>query len=451
MPIVQTEPTSYKGTGDAKRHRDKQREALKKKLPEIISEEAIITKKKSGIVKVPIKMIDIPHFRPRRDCRGAGGGQGPYQPGDILKRKPGQGNKPGEAGQEPGVDYIETEISIEELIEMMLEDIGLPRLTEKTQKSILVELGYRVAGRQKSGPWPLLDKKATVKEGIKRFWFCLRAVQTEADSDELAAFAALKETNGDVQAAIEFLRSGKTLKPFEKIEPFPIFAADDMRFHKIKENMEERSRAVVIAMMDVSASMTDVKKYYARSTIFWLVSFLRTIYKQVEIRFIVHHATARIVDEEEFFKVGESGGTLCHSAYELAESLIKSEYPTEGWNVYVWHFSDGEDFNADETCKAAAKLIDLGINMLGYGEINPEEEWGVMTAVLPNFKGLAESVLWKYLRSHFSLRESKDSNEVKLMTKDNLPFLAVFISARKHIFLALKEFLRKDRWKEVTR
>ena len=47
--------------------------------------------------------------------------------------------KPGQAGDQPGIDYLETEIDIDELIEMMMEDLGLPNLQRKevAQRRIL--------------------------------------------------------------------------------------------------------------------------------------------------------------------------------------------------------------------------------------------------------------------------------------------------------------------------
>ena len=70
------------------------------------------------------------------------------------------------------------------------------------------------------------------------------------------------------------------------------------------------SKAVVLAMMDTSGSMGQWEKYMARSFFFWMTRFLRTKYERVEIEFIAHHTEAKVVTEEEFFKKGESGGTI---------------------------------------------------------------------------------------------------------------------------------------------
>ena len=106
MTITAPEPVAQRGKKDARRHREKQREAIRKKLPEIISEESIITRGRGKTIKVPIRSIDIPHFRPGRRNKGEDGGgnqdqgsrgigQGSGSPGDVIGRGPGKGQQPG--------------------------------------------------------------------------------------------------------------------------------------------------------------------------------------------------------------------------------------------------------------------------------------------------------------------------------------------------------------------
>ena len=98
---------------------------------------------------------------------------------------------------------------------------------------------------------------------------------------------------------------------------------DDLRFKTWDEVIKPESKAVVLAMMDTSGSMGTFEKYCARSFFFWMTRFLRTKYETVEIEFIAHHTEAKVVTEEEFFSKGESGGTICSSAYLKALELIK--------------------------------------------------------------------------------------------------------------------------------
>ncbi len=438
MPIIVSEPSGERGRKDARRHREKHREAAKEKLPELIANENIITQKEGKIYKIPIKILDIPHFRPSRGDDPEGLGQGPGEPGDAIGRRP--GGKAGTAGQEPGEDYLDAEFELDEIIELMLEDLGLPNLEEKEVKTFAVEIGWKITGIIRSGPWPLRDMRATAKEGVKRFWQYLKFLELETGKDELTCFRALKQAQGIPNEALEILNKDQLTFQADKIEPWPIFTNDDLRFKEIREDAENESNAVIIAMMDVSGSMSDMKKYMARAMLFWLKEFINKLYSRLVIRFVIHHSTAKIVSEEDFFRTGESGGTNCYTAYEKANNLIDTEYPVNQWNIYVWHFSDGDDNNAHRTAEELKKLLDRGVNMVGYGEIKPDSEnhgWFQM-----------DSGIWKTFQNYFGLKESKDSGVTMMVGDKNLPLLCVRIENREHILPSLKAFLRKDRWVE---
>lgn len=435
MPIIVSNPITERGKKDARRHREKQKEVIREKLPEIIAEESIITKKKGKIVKVPIKMLDIPHFRPKKDGMGGYGvGQGQGKPGDVIGHKPGQGKQPGQAGDEPGVDYIETEIDLEELIAMAMEDLGLPNIQEKTVEQLEVILGFKISGLSRSGPWVLLDRRATAKEGMRRFWHYLNHLKKETDRSELECFEALKHASGLLDDALKLLEDPGFKALAEKVEPFPILTNEDLRYVKLEEDKQKQSNAVVIAMMDVSGSMSINKKYFARSFLFWLVEFLRKLYDNVEIRFIIHHTDAKLVDEHTFFHTGESGGTYCYKAYELANTLIETEYPTDRWNVYPFHFSDGEDFSPERSVEEARKLFDKGINMFGYGEIHVDSGYKPANTLVNAFY------------ESFPIEEVSAKELDFFVGKKEFPFIGVIIENKEQLWPALREFLKKERW-----
>ncbi len=117
-------------------------------------------------------------------------------------------------------------------------------------------------------------------------------------------------------------------------------------------------------------SMGEFEKYIARSFYFWMVRFLRTKYNNVKIVFISHHTEAKEVTEEEFFTHGESGGTQVSSAYELALQIIQERYNPADWNIYPFHFSDGDNLPWDnERCVALVEQLMQLCNIFGYGEI----------------------------------------------------------------------------------
>jgi uncharacterized sporulation protein YeaH/YhbH (DUF444 family) len=186
--------------------------------------------------------------------------------------------------------------------------------------------------------------------------------------------------------------------------------------------------------MDVSGSMGTMKKYLARSFFFWLVEFLRQIYHHVQIRFIAHTTEAKLVDEHEFFHKGESGGTYCHSAYDLAIHLIETEYSPAHWNIYPFHFSDGEDFEPGKTVTSVSRILQMGVNMLGYGEIQADP--------------YSSSRLMDTFEKELSLDKqhlSPDDFEVLTGSNSALPFIGAVLKEKSHVYLTLREFLKKER------
>ena len=122
------------------------------------------------MVRVPVRGLKSYRFIHGSSGGGSGGfGSGQGKKGKVLGRRPKPGRGlPGKPGEEPGVDYLETEIEIEELVKMMLEDLGLPNLREKEVKQTEVPKGWRYDSIEKTGIRPRIDKKRSVKEAIKR-------------------------------------------------------------------------------------------------------------------------------------------------------------------------------------------------------------------------------------------------------------------------------------------
>ncbi|RPJ00843.1 MAG: DUF444 family protein, partial [Deltaproteobacteria bacterium] len=158
------------------------------------------------------------------------------------------------------------------------------------------------------------------------------------------------------------------------------------------------------------------------------------IYNHVQVRFIAHTTEAKLVDEHEFFHKGESGGTFCHSAYDLAIHLIETEYNPARWNIYPFHFSDGEDFDPGKTVASAKRLFQLGINMLGYGEIQTDL-YGT-SSLMDTFKSELDLERRYFTMSDFETFSGKDQRT---------PFVGTVLKDKSHVYLTLKEFLRKER------
>lgn len=326
-----------KGEIDQERHRKKVMEAIRNRLPDLIAEESIITSQGDRIVKVPIRSLDEPRFRFRLDDRPmVGQGKGGTRVGDVVGGAPQEASGAGSgAGEEPGVDYYEADVTVDELAELVFEDLRLPRLKPKRSQDA-VATDVRFNDVRKTGLMSNVDKRRTLLEALKR-----------------------QVLSGKPPAAGAGSAGG--VGPIRN---------EDLRFKTWDEIEKPYSSAVVLAMMDTSGSMGTFEKYVARSFFFWMVRFLRTKYDRVDIRFLAHDVEAREVDEQSFFTKGESGGTKCSSVYELAIRIVDGDYPGEDRNVYAFHFSDGDNLDSDNalTVRRVRELIDRA-NLVGYGEI----------------------------------------------------------------------------------
>lgn len=332
---------SDRSAWDRKRHRQLVEEAIKKNLGDIIAEESIIGQSKDKKVKVPIKGIKEYQFIYGRNSGGTGSGSGQEQRGQVIGKQSGQDSQgKDQAGSDPGEDIYETEITMEELVAYLFEDLQLPDMEKKKFAQIESERKFKRSGHQKKGIPPRLDKKKSMMEKIKR------------------SKAAKRGGAGGV--------------PYGPEARVP-FREEDLRYFRVKEDIRRHSNAVVICIMDTSGSMDQTKKYLARSFYFLLYQFVRHKYENVEVAFIAHSTEAKEVSERDFFHRGESGGTYISSGYAKALEIIEQRYNPMVWNIYAFHCSDGDNWSEDnpKAIELARELCSLG-NLFGYGEITTD-------------------------------------------------------------------------------
>ena len=147
---------------------------------------------------------------------------------------------------------------------------------------------------------------------------------------------------------------------------------DDLRFRSYKTEIEPVANAVILYMMDVAGSMGDEQKEIVRIESFWIDTWLRRHYQGLESHYIIHDAVAREVDRETFFHTRESGGTMISSAYKLCKEMMDADYDAGSWNIYPFHFSDGDNWSADDTrtCVSLLKSEILPkVNQFAYGQV----------------------------------------------------------------------------------
>ena len=124
---------------------------------------------------------------------------------------------------------------------------------------------------------------------------------------------------------------------------------EDRRFRSWRTTPLPQSNAVIIYMMDVSGSMGDEQKEIVRIESFWIDTWLRSQYKGLESRYIVHDAVAQEVDRDTFFQHARVGRHDDLSAYKLCAKMIDDDFPPSEWNIYPFHFSDGDNWSVDDT------------------------------------------------------------------------------------------------------
>src|SRR6185369_2199122 len=408
---------SDRSAGDRLRHRQKIRESIRENIADIIAEESIIGKSRDRIIKVPIRGIREYRFVYGDNAPGVGQGDGNSQ-GD-------QGQGPGgdKAGDRPGVDYYETDVTLEDLIDIMFEDLDLPDLERKALRQLEAPRSSKRRGYRQVGIRIRLDKHRTVRSRIKRKFSAERRRHADAAAQEtnpidVARDAALEAAEiAALEAPAELDADGNPVPPAPPtVRRFP-FHVDDLVYRHVTTQMRRESNAVVVCIMDTSGSMDTMKKYLARSFFFLLYQFICTKYRSVEIVFISHHTEAYEVGEEEFFHKGESGGTFISSGYQKALDIIAERYHPSLWNVYAFHCSDGDNFDSDNTAalKAAHELADV-CNLFGYGEIKP-------------------------LGSRYY--ESSMLNIFRRLDAEN--FQTVLIERKEDIWPSFKAFLAKDK------
>lgn len=339
---------------DRRRHKQLVEESIKKNLTDIIAEESIIGQNKDKKIKIPIRGIKEFQFVYGKNTSGTGSGQGNEKRGDkIGQDKMGQeGEGAGQAGNQEGEEIYETEITIEELIKYLFDDLNLPDIDKKKMAEIESVSYHKNLGYQRKGITPRLAKKRSVTEKIKRKQGYIRA-HGELDTDIIEREPQFESEKGIVKRRFPFME-------------------DDLRYRRVREDNKKEFNAVVICIMDVSGSMDKTKKYMARSFYFLLYQFIRLKYSKVEIVFVAHTTTGKEVTEDEFFHRGESGGTYISSGYNKALEIIEQRYNPASWNIYTFHCSDGDNWSEDnkKTIEAAQKLCEVS-NLFGYGEIIP--------------------------------------------------------------------------------
>lgn len=323
---------------------------IKQSIAEAINKRSVTDVDSGESVSIPNADINEPMFH-----QGRGGLRHRVHPGndhfvqnDRIERPQGGGGGgggQGEASQDgEGEDEFSFQISKDEYLDLLFEDLALPNL-RKNQHKQLNEFKTHRSGYTSNGvPANIsvvrslqnsLARRTAMTAGKKRELRELESTLTEVEHSEPAQL--LEEER--LRKEIAELRA--------KIAKTPFIDTFDLRYRNYERRPEPSSQAVMFCLMDVSGSMDQATKDMAKRFYILLYLFLSRTYKNVDVVYIRHHTQAKEVDEQEFFYSQETGGTIVSSALKLMDDVIKERYDPAQWNIYAAQASDGDNWADD--------------------------------------------------------------------------------------------------------
>ena len=345
------------------RHRGEIRKALEKNL----RERSISNTESGERVRIPAKNTAEPTFQ-----HGKGGhfthvlpGNREFVVGDRFPRPQGGGGGSGPGGgaaDGEGNDDFVFEISQQEFLDLLFEDMALPNLT-KRQLAGIEEFKMRRAGYSTSGTPSNIDIRRSMRIASSRRIALTAGLRRQIREME-AELEALGDTDDPATVRSREDLEQRIAKLRKRVDRMPFIDEFDIRYRRHEKVPIPRSRAVMFCLMDVSGSMDQNTKDLAKRFFVLLYLFLSRNYDKVEVVFIRHHTTAKEVDEEEFFYSRETGGTVVSSALHLIRKIIEARYPVAEWNIYGAQASDGDNWLEDN--KVCIELMDGLLPLFQY-------------------------------------------------------------------------------------
>ena len=383
-----------KSTVNRQRFLKRYRKHIKKAVADAISRRSITDIEHGEEIHIPADDMKEPLFR-----HGQGGhtervlpGNKDFVGGDRIERPPsggGGGSGPGASDSGEGEDEFVFQITQEEFLDFMFEELALPNMI-KRQLAGTDEFKLRQAGFSNQGSPGQIDVVRSLKSAHAR-----RIALTSGKRKklkELEQQLCLLEAQDPVlqnQLEIEQLREKiSTLKSLVKRVPW--LDDFDLKYHLRAKEPAPQAKAVMFCLMDVSGSMDQATKEIAKRFFILLYLFIQRNYQRTEIVFIRHHTTATEVDEQEFFYSRETGGTIVSSALKLMQQIIEKRYPLGDWNIYGAQASDGDNWNNDSaSCKKIlCQSLLPKLQYFSYVEITPSAHqslWYAYQEVKENF------------------------------------------------------------------
>ena len=367
-----------KSTVNRQRFLRRYRDHIKKAVEEAVSRRSITDMEHGEQISIPGRDIDEPVLH-----HGRGGRQTVVHPGnkefvtgERIPRPQGGGGggsgqgKAGNGGE--GMDDFVFQITQEEFLEFMFEDLELPNLVKRHLTGIDTFKTVR-AGISSEGNPSRINIVRTLRSAHARR-IALTGSSRAALREAQAELARLKVEEPDNFTDIQAIEA-EIARLSVRINRLPFLDTFDLKYNLLVKQPNPSSKAVMFCLMDVSGSMTQATKDIAKRFFILLYLFLKRNYERIEVVFIRHHTSAREVDEEEFFYSRETGGTIVSSALKLMQEIMSARYSASDWNIYAAQASDGDNWNDDSpVCRdILTKQIMPHVQYYTYVEITPRE------------------------------------------------------------------------------
>lgn len=321
---------------------------LRKELRRLIEKGGIIKKKsKNGKIIVSAPRINIPYFV--HGSNGDGIGRGKGEKGKVVGKDKGEGEGGNEAGDEHA-DGISIAIDLEDVLKFMQNELKLPDLKPKENETF-EEVKIKYTDISVTGPESLRHPRRTLKQALKRTAGTGRLDQLHY----LPGFAA-------------------PMPIVEIIQP-------DKRYRQYKEIKIPSSNAVIFFARDWSGSMNNWKCDCVSDMSWWIDCWIRRFYKRVERCWVGHDTEAQEVDENTFYSYRYGGGTKCSSAMNYIANQLKNRFQPSVWNIYVFYFTDGENWNDDNDNFFKVIQKNLGPNVVNMVGITQVMAWNYNNSV----------------------------------------------------------------------
>ncbi len=289
-----------------------------------------------------------------------------------------EGQGGGKGGQGPGKEggKIVFNLPFKRFMQLLKEKLHLPNLL-KEGKGKIKEVSYEFKTFGPTGV--ILDKKRTFK----------RALRTSIGTGRY------DPENEDY--TVDFMRRDRRYKIPERVE-------------------NPKFKAVVFYMGDISYSTHGQRLEMEKRLVNFIKNWLDFNYgvNNVEHRFFVHDVKAYEVQEQEFYRVGNIGGTRAYIVFDLIYQIAFNEYDINSTNFYGFYFGDGEIFGSDS--KDIGKILRESIvpvfNRVGILEVLPSQ-WSKL--VLDLSKDFIKDRIVRLSKIH---RKSDTINAIKTLFQE---------------------------------